>query len=73
MFELITGLQATLSPSGEWGFVHMTALPESSVDLPVSSFEPLRSADQELTAAADLVIVLEPTSAPLPPTGTIFI
>lgn len=52
----------------------MAVLPESPVDSVVSNSESSsRSDDQELTAAADLVIVLESTSAPLSPTGTIFI
>ena len=60
-------------PSEEWEFGHMALLPESPVDSPVSDSEPSRSDDQELTAAAELVIMLESTSAPLSPTGTVFI
>jgi hypothetical protein len=51
----------------------MAVLPASPVASAVSKSESSCSDDQELTAAADLVIVLEPTSAPLSPTGTIFI
>jgi hypothetical protein len=51
----------------------VAVLPESPVGPPVIHTEPPGSDDQEPTARAELVIRLESTSAPLPPTGTIFV
>jgi hypothetical protein len=49
----------------------MAVLPESSVGSPMRNCEPSRSDDQEPTAAAELVIMLESTPPSQAPTGAI--
>jgi hypothetical protein len=51
----------------------MTVLPGNPVGSPVGATRPPGPDDQELTAQAELVIMLVSTSAPLPPIGTIFV